>query len=272
MHGPIGSISLFYRSTPPCTAHSSAAMVPGPCQCGQGHYENRTCTANCSRPRGPGHPRHPMHRSRHAARVRSRSPAAPVLQHRRMECWHCNTCRPEWVEFGWTCFECKGEGRCTTCYLCYWEGRPIKITVRDMAGNVQGPFEMSASTTIESLERFMRVHFFRTANLYVKGITFLLDPRHTVLFANVWPCVDNLYRQAIPASARCGECAASSGDLRLVGVRRSFTQLDRRLRALDKAEEAAAAGEWGVSSAYMSEAERSSNEPTRICALLHSDF
>ena len=236
---------------------------------------------------GPGHPRHPMHRSRHAARVGSRIPEAPVLhcssytmsssacpgsvcqpsweakgwkcKHRRMECWHCNACRPEWVEFGWTCFECKGEGRCTTCYLCYWEGRPIRITVRDMAGNVQGPFEMSASTTIESLERFMRVHFFRTANLYVKGITFLLDPRHTVLFANVWPCVDNLYRQAIPASARCGECAASSGDLRLVGVRQSFTQLDRRLRAFDKAEKAAAAGEWGVWSAYMSEAERSSN-------------
>ena len=131
--------------------------------------------------------------------------------------------------------------------------------MRDIAGNVQGPFEMSASTTIKSLERFMCGHFDKTANLYVKGIKFLLDVRHTVLFANVWPCVDNLYRRAIPASARCGECAASSGDLRLVGVRQSFTQLDRRLRAFEKGEKAADAGEWGVWSAYMSEAERSSN-------------
>ena len=117
--------------------------------------------------------------------------------------------------------------------------------MRDMAGNVQGPFEMSASTTIKSLERFMCGHFHKTANLDVKGITFLLDVRHTVLFANVWPCVDNLYRQAIPASARCGECAASSGDLRLVGVRQVYTQLDRRVKAIDKAQKAAAAGEWG---------------------------
>ena len=131
--------------------------------------------------------------------------------------------------------------------------------MRDMAGNVQGPFEMSASTTIECLERFMLCHFDRSTNLRVKGIKFLLDAKHTVFFANVWPCVDNLYR-AIPASARCGDCAAPSGDLRLVGVREAYTQLDRRVAAYDRAQEAAAAGEWGAWSRDMSEAERSSND------------
>ena len=131
--------------------------------------------------------------------------------------------------------------------------------MRDMAGIVQGPFEMSASTTIQNLERFMHGHYDRTANLRVKGIKFLLDAKHTVFFANVGPCVDNLYRQAIPASARCGDCAASSGDLPLVGVRQQYTQWGRRVAAVQRAEEARAEGDWGAWSAYMSEASRSSN-------------
>ena len=132
--------------------------------------------------------------------------------------------------------------------------------MRDMAGNDQGPFEMSASTTIEWLEANLRDHYQRTYNLDVKGIKFLLDAKHTVLFANVWPCIDNLYRQAIPASARCGDCADSSGDLRLLGVRQAYTQLDRRVAALDRAKEAIAEGDWGAWSREMSEAERSSND------------
>ena len=175
-------------------------MAPGACHCGLGWYQNRTCIANCGNPRGPGHPRHPMHRSRHAARVRSRSPSAPVLhcssytmsssacpgsvcqpcwaakgwkcKHCRRECWHtCDACRLEWTAFGWKCSECKGEGRRTLCNLCYWKG-PIRITVRDPASNVQGPFEMSASTTIESLESFLRDHIRMTCDVNVKGASF----------------------------------------------------------------------------------------------------
>ena len=150
-------------------------------------------------------------------------------KHCRRECWYsCDRCQPEWLASGWKCLKCKGVRTRTVCNLCHWKGRKIRITMRDMAGNVQGPLQMSASTTIASLEKKLRRHLQRIANVDVKGIKFLLEAKHTVFFANLWPCIDNLYRQAIPANARCGDCADSSGDLRLLSVRQAYTELKRQ--------------------------------------------
>ena len=47
-------------------------MVEGWCACGRGWYADRKCSANCRRPMGPGHRRHPDHRRKHRSRSRDR--------------------------------------------------------------------------------------------------------------------------------------------------------------------------------------------------------